>query len=491
MLGLHHRVNQTKTRKTLKRSRAPNCTHLDMDRVYGEHQKCDVCGRPPSLGFLYECRQDWDTQSLHDQLATGTDAAAKATRSNTRAELEAIGLSESVIIGAEQGRYTSQQLEKLKTLKKHLRQTISDSLQASGINDAEAQLAALAQTASSNDGALDSTLSNRSSIRSKSLLGPPACVLKACHTCRPYYRDRVFISFQAVIEADFAPVTREDAECLPTKSALILKAIGNECGTFSSLSTSDSAPLSLPTTTSLGLSIQAPPTASTSTSSASELTFKTTQTDLDAISNQRHPRRRFYRLGRSTSGDIAPNLYRQSHRLSRQGLKSALHGIFRSNRYSSSEGSNITLPIPRTGTVRNSSEVPDIGDFDLPALRKVGKEQERMDFRHGASAVGFEHGPSRSSETMSKAVAEDEAASPTGDLADSADSVMDSCESRGSEVQVEGGLALTEEAVDTHTPDILALDLSSLKIALAAVQDVEMDVEEADIGGLQSIMAQV
>jgi CRISPR/Cas system-associated protein Cas10 (large subunit of type III CRISPR-Cas system) len=158
-INVCHLVNHIKARKMAKRSRAPNCTHLEMDRVYGHDQLCHVCGHSPSIGFLYECRQDWETQSLRDMLMQDHgENEIDLAKSDVRLELESLGLSESVIIGAEQGHYTKPQLEMLKIQKKELRQTISDSLQATYINNAAARLAALAQAPSNHDGAQDSTL---------------------------------------------------------------------------------------------------------------------------------------------------------------------------------------------------------------------------------------------------------------------------------------------------------------------------------------------
>jgi hypothetical protein len=319
------------------------------------------------------------------------------------------------------------------------------------------------------------------------------CVLKACHTCRPYYRDRVYISFQSVLEADFPPMTRDDVEILPTKSAQILRSIGIVTSFLPSLTTSDTSPRSLPTATSLATSAEAPPTASTTTTSSSNLTFKTTQTDLDAISAQRYPRRRFYKIGHRNSGDIACDLSRQPTFLTRRGLRSAIHGIFRPNRDSSSSGSNITLPVPRTGTVRNSSVAQDVGDFDLPALRKVRREKERLEAKNGTYVVGYEDvqtTPS-TSQRQPPGVWISSSANDTSSIEDSDFSVY-SFASEGSEVPVDGGVALTEEAVETHTPDILAVDMSLALKHTAMVRDVEMDsTDDEDDGGLQSVMTQV
>jgi hypothetical protein len=268
-------------------------------------------------------------------------------------------------------------------------------------------------------------------------------------------------------------VTRDDIDALPTKSAQIIKKIGNITHCFPSFSTS------LPASTSLATSVDAPPTATTNTSSASDLTFKTTQTDLEAISAQRRPRRRFYKIGHRNSSDIARDLSRQPtrDRLSRQGLRAAFQGIFCSNRDSSSSGSNITLPFPRTGTVRNSSEAQDIGDFDLPALRKVRREKERIEAKKGSHTVTYEDAQDASNEASSS---------------EASGFSLDSCASEGSEVAVEGGVALTEEAVRAHTPDIVEVDVAAFKNAAAILNveveeynDLRTDVE------LQSLMTQV
>jgi hypothetical protein len=128
-----------------------------MDRIYGRDQQCYVCGREPSIGFLYECRQDCSSPSLHDLLSKKEDEKDLKTKSALRLELEGIGLSESVIRAAEQGYYTPSQLAMLKTQKKELEQTIADSIQGSQINDVVARLAAFARAPSNNDGATYST----------------------------------------------------------------------------------------------------------------------------------------------------------------------------------------------------------------------------------------------------------------------------------------------------------------------------------------------
>jgi hypothetical protein len=504
-----------------KHVRTPNCTHLDMDRVYRRDQQCDVCGHSPLLGFLYECRQDCDTPSLHDLLSKNNDDPTEVVKSDMRLQLQWLGLSESVIITAEQGHYTVAQLEKIKTQKKDLRQIISDSLQGSHINNAAAKLAALVQTPSKHDGASNSTMSRDvvselEKFSSSHVLcldiswlylcstdtyqSPPACKLKACHTCRPYYRERVYISFQSVLNAEFPPVTRNDVDMLPTKSAQVMKTIGNRAHSIHSLSTSDTTPLSLPILTSLAASTDAPPTASTSTSASSDLTFKTTQTDLDMISAQHRPRRRFYKMSERNLGDIARESSRQSTILTRQSLRTTFQGIFRPSRNSSSSRPNITLPSPRTDTMRDSNSSRDVDKFDLLALRKGRREKGGNKFNNGNYVKDYEdvHAHTSAAKPLEQTTRTSALYAPDNELATQEDSTSDSntsmytCLPEGSEVKVDGGVALTEEAVETHTPDILAIGPpGKANVAMVQGEEVGEDDDSAVDIGLQSIMAQI
>ena len=139
-----------------KRLRVPNCTHLDMDRVFGQEQHCGVCGRSPSMGFLYECRQDCEPRLLRALLARDQDSI-EPVKSALRQELEKIGLGESIIITAESGHYTDKQLNKLKGLKLELQQVILDTQQAAQASDVVSRLtAAMAKAPYSTDGAFNS-----------------------------------------------------------------------------------------------------------------------------------------------------------------------------------------------------------------------------------------------------------------------------------------------------------------------------------------------
>ncbi|KAF2106233.1 hypothetical protein BDV96DRAFT_654940 [Lophiotrema nucula] len=421
--------------------RVPNCTHINMDRIYDPNQHCYICGRFPAIGFLYECRSEE---------ASTMQARESISKSKLQSELKEIGLSGSVIAAAERGEYTALQLEKLKAQKLTMRLIISETIEGHQANSAFTKLSSLATGPTNTDG----------TSSSKEEEFPPRCTFKACHTCRPYYRDRIYLSFDTVFTSPPAPLTREDSEKLPTRNANVLKRIGLLPSPVSpdEASTPGMEPGLTDVSTSSDLR----------SSGASVLTFKTTQSDMDEISQIRRPRKRFYNLGSKDSGQIARELNGMG--TLRYCLKTAIHGIFRPSRDSSSSGSNITLPLPRTGTLRNLAQ--GTREFDIGSLRRVRRQKERADLRNGTLAHSSFGERRRRPSDMD------------GDNDSTSDFSVYSCASEGSEVEVDGGVALTEEAVGTHTPDILRVPPPSLA-DVAAEDDEEMDI------GLQSIMTQV
>ncbi|KAF2188974.1 hypothetical protein K469DRAFT_724288 [Zopfia rhizophila CBS 207.26] len=442
-------------------ARLPNCTHITMDRVYGQQQHCQVCGRQPSIGFLYICRQDLKPtpSSLEDVMKVDVEHGA-SPKSALREQLGMLGLSKSVIDAAENGLYTPEQLEQLKTQKVELKQVISDVLQGQQINAACARLNPRARPPSNNDG----TFQSRAEIEEKDHVGenpaapyedtefnhgeqgPPICTLKACHTCRPYYKDRVWTSINAILANELEPLTPEDAALLPTKDLRTMKTIGLRTPPLLSPQTVSSAP-------KLRLKQHFTDSTDITSDRASQFTFMTTQSDMDELSQMRRPRRRFYNLSTRDSSEIQHDLAVMGWR---KGLKNAFQGIFRPSRESSSEGSNITLPLARTGTHRNVDQ--KTSDFDLGSLKRVRAQKEKVDAAHMEEKAEAEALRGMQVETIMDATV-----NPSyrlGNVDDHSNSssefsVYSAASEAGSEVEVQGGVALTEEAVETHTPDIL------------------------------------
>jgi hypothetical protein len=515
LLTLLTTTDKVKTRAMPKRVRTPNCTHVDMDRIYGQHQQCFVCGREPSIGFLYECRQDCSTRSFQELCLQGEGRHVSCSKSPLRTELEAAGLSESVIQSAEQGHYTSAQLKVLNAQKLDLRQTIEDSIQGTQINDVVARLAALSSPSSNNDGTASSK--SKDTVNTSALQGSDSlvdvlqsspCNFRACHTCRPYYRDRVFISFEAVASAEFAPISKDEAQHLPTKSANTIRYLKGAQPSPPDQAYQEDTPRTLQTSATFTCT-STPNTAST-TSDSSELTFKTTQTDVDELRALRRPRRRFYNIGHKSSDEIARHLSRLPSLLSRQGLKTAMQAVFlRPNRDDSSDGSLITLPVVRTGTVRDDPATEPVGEFDIGALRRVRRQKEKADLRRGTFVHGFESlGEMPAAHKHGDGLSSNEDRSPSRS-SESEFSVY-SCVSDASGIEIDGedgGVALEEGEIGARGLERCKVDggdagmngvedgkaRSCVKTTAFEIEDEDEDEDEGDEGdgGLQGMMVQV
>ncbi|KAF2997182.1 hypothetical protein E8E13_006117 [Curvularia kusanoi] len=408
-------------------------------------------------------------------------------------------LSESIIQTAEQGHYSSAQLKILMTQKLDLRQAIEDSIQGSQINDAVTQLAALDSSPLNNDGtasvkAKDAVIitdlagGNYETDAQQSL----SCNFRACHTCRPYYRDRVYISFEAVTSAQFSPVSLKEVQQLPTKSARTIRSLGMAQTSLSPRLDHEESPLTTQTIVTFSTFTETPNTAST-TSESSELTFKTTQTDVDELRALRRPRKRFYNIGHKSSDEIARDLSRMPSLLSRQGLKTAMQAVFRPGRESSSSGSMITLPVPRTGTVRDDSATRPVGEFDIGALRRVRRQKEKNDMRRGAYVGGFEAVATSPAMAKSFAAPSPHGSNREGSCSSESNFSVYSRISDASEIDIEGGVALVEGAIQSHASDTLGQGASGSKASIRVqTREMEHEDDETDGGvGLQGLMTQV
>jgi hypothetical protein len=177
-------------------------------------------------------------------------------------------------------------------------------------------------------------------------------------------------------------------------------------------------------------------------------------------------------MGHRSSGSISRDLSRLPL-FTRQGLRSAFQGFFRPSRESSSSGSNITLPLARTSVARSSDDIPAVGEFDMGALRRVRRQKERNDLRYGRHSDRMEGVSSVSSSKRDHSQLDDD---EKGESCSSSNFTIYSGGSKGSEVEVEGGVALTEEAVGTSTPDIISNPI--------VAQQSNIRTEKVDLSGI-------
>lgn len=265
------------------------------------------------------------------------------------------------------------------------------------------------------------------------------------------------MSFEAVFDDEIRPFHPAEAGFLPVKPSSIWRDI-TPFPTRAALSINMDV---VTPSTLLAVSAGFSDDSFDSPSQSSMLTYKTTQSEIDTLELTRRHRRRFYKMGHRTSDEIQRDLAYQLPLFTRQGLKEAFKGVFRTARESSSSGSNITLPMPCTASARDSDDVSTMGEFDMSALHRVKRQKERYDLRHVS-----EHGTCSDSYELPFGVAHQPNPSADGGDSDSSGSILSvySCLSEGSEIEVAGGVALTEEAVETQRPDIIndPLDLDDI-----------------------------
>ena len=270
------------------------------------------------------------------------------------------------------------------------------------------------------------------------LVQDPPCFFQACHGCRPWLQERSYASIDAAFD-DFLPsMTPAEAAWLHVIDARTLRNMtlpGDHSHKF---------------TTNASASVQ------------TVHTFHDTQ----VLERNRNPRNRFYMLDNRSSASISRAIKTNTGRW--HALCQTIKGIFKGTARSTSTprpgDSFITLPVSRTGTARKltAKEAGEpVLEFDLGILRRVRRQRERW-----FPAERFETVPRRLFNKGARCSVEEPRAEDT-DGTDAAGAHA-SGTTAGGEVEVDGGVALTEEAVATHTPDIL-LDYSA-----AADGDVEM-----------------
>lgn len=230
------------------------------------------------------------------------------------------------------------------------------------------------------------------------LASQPICNHQCCHRCRPYMKDRGVVSLDAVFNNEIEPLD-EKMDMLPVMDARLLHNIGLR---MSPLKTSGAG--------SSGSS-------SISTSSSSEYSSE----DGDVAEGVSLTREQSNGGVSTTASEPPDGVVRP--------LQRALTSIIRNGQGESfHRHSSVTLPLEGTGALRSFDEDPQ--EFDLALFRSL---------EFNSTPIGPLTQASQTSSLTSEEQRDlDDAFTPEGE-----------------EVGVEGGVALTEEAVETHTPDII------------------------------------
>lgn len=246
----------------------PSCTHVHMDRIYGTDLQCSICGRVPSVNFIYTCQVDADP--AFSGLRPPVNSTLLSTRDRSKSppvsqqgkrrklqkpfirepsplsttslitQLRVLGFNASVLKAAETGHYNPEQLNTIIRQKQDVRNTIDSIVgdrdlllskngpEASVLTDKLKTLAGAFESDSDYaNNKLHKSASTKSKNRSRSqskAIEP--CDFKVCHTCRPLSRDRSFASVELIMNDEIQLPLVEIPQLMPVHSVHHVKNLG-------------------------------------------------------------------------------------------------------------------------------------------------------------------------------------------------------------------------------------------------------------------------
>ena len=387
-------------------SRRAACTHIVMERLYGDFQ-CMVCHRSSPWGCVYSCAQD-DRDLVHGARVVSTQATkSEAHEASASAELDQILILNSWVQKAIlAGKYTPEEISILVRQKQNVNNAITASEQCfSRAQGPEPSLknsaARLLQPVDANPylpfpalseaGALVTGTTERpqaeTSASSRSRLFPH-CRFRACQICRPIYRDRSWQIFESALEEQTTPLRLDlDYPDRPVSDARLVLGLG--------LPKSNLERPVLRTFGSSGIY---------SVDSKGELVFNTGPLSKATVS-------------RNSWDDIAGQQVEPESKGFADSLRRALRSMVQNKKRDSPSRKHSRLSHRRT-----KAQLDESGEFDLGLYKELSEQLLRE-----ATNVALPGHDGRDG-------LEGEAAE---------------------EIEVEDGVAVTEEAVDLRTADII------------------------------------
>jgi len=444
-------------------ARRPQCTHINMTRLYGHHT-CYLCGKTPTIGWVYSCQQDREQLERTADIDAFPVVPDESNYFDVQACLaETLGMGDCVIKGIRNGNYSFEQVEKLIEQKKHLLAVIrkiecgsadstpqlhlhgntrptrfAENIIASVGTSMAPPVLPMASAGTPVNTPAESPIKRGSKSRKQT------CNFQVCHACRPFFQDRLYMSFEKMLSGRVPAVTEEEISRLPMLNPAIVR--------------------------NLGLRKQHPPISPTANSQES-IDITTQQYDYEEDTSDWTPTSasvseedsdglemadsypcpgagvcplwsRFGGCAYDSGFDdgfralnhnfgLEPDLSRMTPENSMNRLQRVRGSMDDTPGGTSSTASSISLPTPNTMPLAPLTPMDE--SFDEALSRRLGKSSKAV------SMLELEALPSEKRRTRRWGLG------MRG---------KDSSSSLGSEVEVEGGVALTEEAVEMGTPDI-------------------------------------
>lgn len=217
---------------------------MTMQRLHGRHT-CLMCGKVPNIGWVYVCQQDRDIPQ--DELLIDPDEMGNLPTESGNFDAPAVfaralGMSASVIQGIRNSEYTLEQVEKLVKQKQHLISTIqkqeNGSVESTPNSDQQnkhrqsasenviASVGASATTTVQLAATIKEVVPATTDIKNGGLPKKYFCNFQVCRTCRPFFEDRLYMSFEQVLSGDIPALTEQEMEQLPMLNPAIVRTIG-------------------------------------------------------------------------------------------------------------------------------------------------------------------------------------------------------------------------------------------------------------------------
>jgi len=468
--------------------RRGQCTHITMNRLHGDNF-CQMCGRIPDIGWLYACRQDWLVANQQESVATAAESAIVVPDESNYFDVMArfassIKMSPSVVKQIRDGHYNYDQVEKLIAQKEHLISTIKKteglstentpaslhsnvfqshaniiaSLGFAGVlsasNQQQSDAPPSSPTKAKQGHARNDSTTATTKQQTQSKLD--RCNYMVCHACRPFLSDRLFVNIGSVVHGVYPAITQEEAATLPVLDAEVVRGLGLRQATTATprrLERSASLDITLAQTREGGWEDETPLEWTTSSNSSSlydddpqELpTFdpypcpgpgvcpvysRNSGCAYDSHDFNDGQRALNHGFVSSHQTAMAARATHTTPERPRARLRHVEGSVSDTPGRTSSSASSISLPTPITMPLTPGT--PTIESYEDDIISKPGK----------AATVCGVLSPSMNFDHSRLSIASDL-------------SGKDSHDSFGSEVEVEGGVALTEEAVETGLPDII------------------------------------
>lgn len=100
------------------------CTHINVTRLFDPHgcHKCQMCGHPSQFGWLYRCTQDYNSFLPKSEFSS---AEPESVNGRLSEQVVTSQLSPSILKGIQDGQYTAQQIRLLQAQKLQVKELIA------------------------------------------------------------------------------------------------------------------------------------------------------------------------------------------------------------------------------------------------------------------------------------------------------------------------------------------------------------------------------